>query len=185
MLLGYARVSTADQTTAMQLDRLLAEGVHRERIYQDAGVSGIKARPELAKALSLLGQGDTLVTYSFSRLGRSTLDLCQIAHRIESQGANLRSLTEQVDTSTPSGRLYFHMLAALAQFERELLAERTKAGLEATKRRGTRLGRPTSLSRDQLDHAREQVAQGKAVRELAGLLGVDRGTLYRRLRAGA
>ena len=133
-LIGYARVSTADQDMALQLDALHAAGC--SRIFEDR-ISGTKAeRPGLSAALEYLREGDTFVIWKFDRLGRSVRHLIDTVGDLERRGIGLRSLTEAVDTATPGGRLLFHIFGALAQFERDLVVERTSAGLRAAEARG-------------------------------------------------
>lgn len=183
MIRGYARVSSDQQTTALQLDALERAGC--EHVYQDQGVSGVKARPQLGRAIEKLAEGDVLVVWRLDRLGRSLADLIRLVQLIESKGAGFRSLTESIDTTTASGRLVFHVMGALAEFERALLLERTRAGLAAAKRRGTRLGRAPAVTPEQLRHYAKLVSSGESVRELARAHGMDPSTLYRHLaRAG-
>ncbi len=140
MKIGYARVSTQEQNLDRQLDNLKAQGV--ERIFQEK-MTGTKAhRPEYDKMLETLRQGDTLIVNSFSRLSRSTKDLLEAVERLTANGVNLISLKEQLDTTTATGKMMLTMLSALSQFERDIIAERTKDGLKAAKARGRQGGRP-------------------------------------------
>ncbi len=140
MKIGYARVSTMEQNLDRQLDNLKAQGC--ERIYEEK-ITGTKAhRPELDKMLDSLREGDTLVVDSFSRLSRSTKDLLEIVDRLTATGVNLISLKEQLDTTTATGKLMLTMLSALSQFERDIIAERTRNGLKAARVRGRKGGRP-------------------------------------------
>ena len=140
MKIGYARVSTQDQNLDRQLDNLTAAGC--ERIYQEK-MTGTKAtRPELTRMLDSLRPGDTLVIDSFSRLSRSTKDLLETVERLTAEGVNIVSLKEQLDTTTATGKMMLTMLSALSQFERDLIAERTKDGLKAARARGRQGGRP-------------------------------------------
>ncbi len=144
MKIGYARVSTQEQNLDRQLDGLRAQGC--EKIYQEK-MTGTKAeRPEFQKMLDALRPGDTLVTDSFSRLSRSTKDLLELVERLNSQGVNLVSIKEQLDTTTATGKLMLTMLSALSQFERDLIAERTADGLKAARARGRIGGRPKAGS---------------------------------------
>ena len=140
MKIGYARVSTQEQNLDRQLDNLKAAGC--ERIYKEKMTGTKSHRPELDKMLDALREGDTLVIDSFSRLSRSTKDLLETVERLTSQGVNIISLKEQLDTTTATGRMMLTMLSALSQFERDLLAERTKDGLKAARARGRKGGRP-------------------------------------------
>lgn len=143
MIYGYARVSTTTQDTALQLEALHRQGA--ELIFQEKR-SGVKARPELLRLLSLLRRGDKLVVYKLDRLARSLSDLLAILSRIEAVGAAFVSCTESVDTSTPAGRMLMHVLGAFAEFERSLIRERCMAGQQAARAAGVHCGRPRSLS---------------------------------------
>lgn len=141
MLIGYARVSTDEQSVDLQIDALVRAGC--ERIFQDTGFSGaLQSRPALDEALMRARSGDTLVTWRLDRLGRSLSHLISLVTDLEKRGIAFRSLSDAIDTSTASGRLQFHMMGALAEFERSLISERTKAGMAAAKVRGVQLGRP-------------------------------------------
>jgi DNA invertase Pin-like site-specific DNA recombinase len=164
MKIGYARVSTDEQNLALQRDALEAAGC--TVIYQDEGISGIVIeRDGLTQALGALGAGDTLVVWKLDRLGQ--------------QGVGFQSLTDGIDTTTNSGKLVFHIMGALAEFERDLIRERTKAGMKAAKKRGKHVGRPKALSPAQVQHMRELLAAGKTQREVAELLGVSANTVGR------
>ena len=181
MLIGYARVSTSDQELRLQKDALEKAGC--ERLFEDE-MTGTRAdRPGLQQALSHLRDGDTLVVWKLDRVGRSLKHLVEFVSGLEERGIQFRSLTESIDTTSPMGTFFFHVMAALAQMERDLIAERTKAGLEAAKARGRKGGRPRKVDDEKLRHIREQLKQGKQVQEVARLLGVDRSTIYRRLKA--
>jgi len=180
-LIGYARVSTADQDTALQTDALQKGGC--TRIFEDK-VSGAKAdRPGLAAALAYLRDGDVLVVWRLDRLGRSLPHLIETIAALETQGIGFRSLTENIDTTTPGGRLIFHVFGALGQFERDLIRERTKAGLSAAAARGRKGGRKPVMTADKLQRAREYIANGLNVREAAARLKVGKTTLYAALQA--
>ena len=183
MIIGYARVSTQDQTTALQLDAL--EPVV-EKMFIDHGVSGAAtSRPQLDRCLATLESGDTLCCWRLDRLGRSLSHLTSIVEELGRRGVAFRSLTENIETESASGRLTFHVFASLAQFERELTKERTLAGLEAAKARGGQLGRPAALTPDQVRHAALLVSGGVSAGEVARSLNVGRSTLYRALRGRA
>ncbi len=176
--IGYARVSTDDQTPALQLDALRLAGV--TEIFEDRGVSGAtRDRPGLQRALAALKAGDVLVVWRLDRLGRSLGDLINLIAALKDRGCGFRSLAEAIDTTTPSGMMAFHVFGALAEFERSLIAERTKAGLLAAKQRGAKLGRRRSLSAQQVQHARKLIDQGESPAEVARSLSVSRSTLYR------
>lgn len=180
--IGYARVSTDDQNLDLQRDALRAAGC--SVIHEDQGVSGrITARPGLDAALGQLCPGDTLVVWRLDRLGRSMRHLLAVAGYLEAGGCGLASLTEAIDTSSAGGRLVFHIMGALAEFERALISERTRAGLQARRRRGQRLGRAPKLAEADLAAARADLAAGIATRAgIASRLGVSRVTLWRALR---
>ena len=178
MKIGYARVSTEEQNLGLQHDALEAAGC--EVIYQDEGVSGITIeRDGLAQALAAVGAGDTLVVGKFDRLGRSLGFLCELVDRLGKQGAGFQSLTDGIDTKTNSGKLVFHIMGALAEFERDLIRERTRAGMKAAKKRGKHVGRPKALSPAQVRHMQELLAAGKTQRQVAELLGVSANTVGR------
>ncbi|MDO9714288.1 recombinase family protein [Paracraurococcus sp. LOR1-02] len=183
MLLGYARVSTDGQDHALQLDALRGAGC--ERVFTETA-SGTKTdRAELAKVLEMARAGDTVVCWRLDRLGRSLRHLIDIAEQLERRGIALRSLTESIDTSTPSGRFLFNILGALGQMEREIIIERTKAGLRAAAARGRRGGRPPALNESKIRAARAMLASGTmTAAEVARQLGVAPSTLYRHLPGG-
>jgi DNA invertase Pin-like site-specific DNA recombinase len=172
--IGYARVSTDAQTTAAQLHALEAAGC--ARIFQEQA-SGAGKRPELTKAMDALTVGAALVVWRFDRLGRSLPDLLQIVERIEKEGAHLVSLTEQIDTGSSAGRMVFHVMASLAQFERDLIRERTKAGLEAAREAGRIGGRPRALTPDQIKQARTLIEAGNSPVRVARSFKVGASTL--------
>ena len=182
--IGYARVSTEDQNLDLQRDALNAAGC--AVIYEDqvSGAVNGAGRKGLADALAACGAGDVLVVWKLDRLGRSLLDLVELVERLKAAGVGLKVLTghgASVDTTTANGRLVFGIFAALAEFERELIRERTKAGMQAAKRRGRHVGRPRRLDPAQLEHARALIASGKGKGNVAALLGVDVSTLRRAL----
>lgn len=178
MIYGYARVSTTDQTTDLQDRALTAAGCGR--VFKDHGISGAaKKRPGLSAALGALQPGDMFTVWRLDRLGRNLADLLNIVQEIEAKGAAFRSLTEQIDTTSPAGRLFFHMAGAFAEFERALTAERVKAGLVAARARGAKLGPRFKLDRDQLRKARLLIDAGEQPRSVARSYGVSDSTLYR------
>ncbi|SII09203.1 site-specific recombinase PinR [Mycobacteroides abscessus subsp. abscessus] len=178
MLIGYARVSTAEQSTDLQLDALNA--AHVEQTFVDEGVSGsLSSRPELDKCLAHLRPGDTLVVWRLDRLARSLRNLLELVESLSQSGIHLRSLTEAIDTSSASGRLILSVFGALAEFERSLIIERTQAGLAAARSRGARIGRPTAMTTGQVEQAKTLVGAGHRVGDVARSLGVGRSTLYR------
>lgn len=182
-LIGYARVSTAEQDTALQTDALSKADC--ERIFEDT-VSGAKAdRPGLAAALAFLRDGDVLAVWRLDRLGRSLRHLIEVIGALEARGVGFRSLTENIDTTTPSGQLIFHIFGALGQFERDLIRDRTKAGLAAAAARGRKGGRKPVVTPDKLQRAREHVANGLNIREAAARLKVGKTALYSALQAAS
>lgn len=178
--IGYARVSTAEQDAALQRDRLAAAGC---KVIFDDVASGAKTdRPGLTAALAHLREGDVLVVWKLDRLGRSLRHLVDTVTALEARGIGLRSLTEAIDTTTPGGRLIFHVFGALGQFERDLIRERTRAGLDAAAARGRKGGRRPVLTAEKIARAKALVAEGLTVTEAAGRLKVSKSTLYNRLR---
>lgn len=180
MKIGYARVSTEAQSTELQVAQLEAAGC--ERIFRDEAVSGARAkRPALTRALAACTDGDVLIVTRLDRLGRSLSHLIDTVHELRGRNVGFSSLAESIDTTSATGTLVFHLLGALAQFERSLIAERTTAGLAAARARGVRFGRPPVLSPAQLEHARILYGLGKSHREIALLLKISRATIYRAL----
>lgn len=176
-LIGYARVSTQDQNLELQREALEAAGC--ERIYTDQ-LSGARAdRPGLIEALDYARAGDTLVIWKLDRLGRSMPHLVEIARDLDNREIHLRSITDQIDTTTAAGWFFFHVMAALATMERDLIVERTNAGLEAARRRGRVGGRRRKMTPAKIESARTLLASGKPPAEVAHDLGVSRATLYR------
>lgn len=178
MIYGYAKISTNDQTTSLQKDALEKAGC--DRIFTDVA-SGAKAhRPELDHMLDLLREGDMVVVWKLDRLGRSMQNLVDLMTTFDERGMQFRSLTESIDTSTPGGTLVFNIFGSLAQFERDLIRERTRAGLEAARARGRKGGRPARLDEKQVKEAR-RLYESKTVTvdQIAALMGVGRSTIYR------
>lgn len=155
---GYARVSTGDQDVALQLDAL--KKARCKRVFQDRASGAKTERPGLVEALAYVREGDVLVVWKLDRLGRSLPHLIQTVTDLEQRGVGLRSLTEQMDTTTPGGRLIFHVFGALGQFERDLIRERTRAGLAAAAARGRKGGRKPVVTVDKLARARALIKQG-------------------------
>lgn len=178
--IGYARVSTSEQETALQLDALNSAGC--AKIFEDHA-SGVKAdRSGLAEAVAYARDGDTLTVWRLDRLGRSMKHLIEVVTELEGKGVGFRSLTENIDTTTPGGRLVFHLFGALAQFERDLIRERTRAGLKAAADRGRRGGRQPVVSQDKLNKARQLIRTGLNVREAATRLKIGKTALYEALK---
>ena len=179
---GYARVSTGDQDTALQIDALRKAGC--EKLFEDKA-SGVKTdRPGLAEAIRYARDGDTLTVWKLDRLGRSMKHLIEIITELEARGVGFRSITENIDTTTSGGRLVFHLFGALAQFERDLIRERTRAGLRAAEERGRRGGRQAAVTPEKLAKARQHLAAGLNVREAAARVKVGKTALYQALRTG-
>lgn len=179
-LLGYARVSTADQDAALQQDALEAAGCYR--VFTDTASGAVQTRPELTKVLDQLRPGDVLVVWRLDRLGRSIRHLIDQLAVLEERGIGFRSLQESIDTTSSGGRLVFHLFASLAEFERDLIRERTTAGLAAARARGRRGGRPSLLTKEKIDTARRLYAQqDMTVRKIGEVIGVSRSTVYRAL----
>ena len=178
MFVGYARVSTDDQDLSLQLDAL--EQARCEKIYRDTQ-SGAKAeRPGLSQALEHLRGGDTLVVWRLDRLGRSLSQLIALMTQLEERTVGFRSLTEQIDTTTSGGRLIFHIFGALAEFERNLIRERTMAGLAAARARGRQGGRPKKLDVTKAAMAQQLYNdQRNSIDAICKTLGISRATLYR------
>ena len=180
MLIGYARVSTEDQDLALQREALRGTGC--QRIYEEKMSGAKRSRPELNRMLEQLRAGDVVVVSRLDRLARSTRDLLEIAEQLKQAEAGLRSLHEPwADTTSPAGRMVLTVFAGIAEFERELIQERTSSGRLAAKARGVRFGRPTKLSGDQIKLAQQLLGEGRPVLEVAKLLKVHRTTLYRAL----
>lgn len=180
MIIGYARVSTNDQDTSLQLDALKAAGA--ERVYQESASGALRERPELNKCLDAAREGDTLIVWKLDRLGRSLPNLVEIISGLEERGIGFRSLTEAIDTTNAGGKLIFHIFAALADFERSLIQERTRAGLAAARARGRKGGRPRALSKDQVKKARAMLSDPMITKtEVARHFGVTRMTLNKAL----
>lgn len=175
--IGYARVSTFEQTLDLQLDALNAAGA--TSIYEDKASGKSADRPELLHCLKALRDGDTLVVWRLDRLGRNLQDLIRIVNELEGRGIKFRSLKESIDTTGPAGKLVFHMFAALAEFERELVRERTLAGLEAARARGKKGGRPEVLdAKQQLAVLAMMKNRDLSIAEIARQFNVSRSTLY-------
>ena len=184
-LIGYARVSTADQHPELQLDALRNVGC--VRVFTDYASGTKTLRPELSRALDHLRAGDTLVVWKLDRLGRSLPHLVETVQKLADRDVGFRSVQDPVDTTTPGGRLVFHIFAALAEFERDLIRERTEAGLAAARARGRVGGRRPALRPEQVTMARDLLAadSSRTVVSVATTLGVGRSTLYRALAATA
>lgn len=176
-IIGYARVSTFEQTLHLQRDALNAAGA--VSIYEDKASGKSADRPELQHCLKALRDGDTLVVWRLDRLGRNLQDLIRIVNELEGRGIKFKSLKESIDTTGPAGKLVFHMFAALAEFERELIRERTLAGLEAARARGKKGGRPESLDAKQQQAVLAMMSSRvMSIADIARQFNVSRSTLY-------
>jgi DNA invertase Pin-like site-specific DNA recombinase len=176
-MIGYARVSTTDQDPALQVDALERAGC--SRVYVERASGKLTAHPKLEDALAALSAGDSLVVWKLDRLGRSLADLVATAAGIERAGAQLRSLTDHIDTSTPAGPMVFGLFASLAEFEADLIRERTMAGLTAAKARGRAGGRPVAMTGERICLAARLLGDGATVAQVARTLGVSRASVYR------
>lgn len=177
MLIGYARVSTQDQNLDLQINALNQAGC--KRVFEDK-ISGSRAeRPGLAKALDMLREGDTLVVWKLDRLGRSVKHLVDLVGALHQRGVQFKSLTDAIDTTTPSGRFFFHVMASLAEMERELTIERTRAGLQVARQLGRIGGRKRQMTDSKIASARKLLTSGVPPRDVAQNLGVSVPTLYR------
>lgn len=177
MLIGYARVSTQDQNLDLQIEALTQAGC--KKVFDDK-ISGSRAeRPGLTKALEMLREGDTLVVWKLDRLGRSVKNLVDLVGELHKQSVQFKSLTDAIDTGTPSGRFFFHVMASLAEMERELTVERTRAGLEVARQLGRKGGRKRQMTDSKIASAKKLLANGVPPRDVAKNLGVSVPTLYR------
>jgi DNA invertase Pin-like site-specific DNA recombinase len=187
MKYGYARVSTQDQSLKLQLDALKKEGCKPKNIFQEK-ISGTKSdRIELEKMKNKLREGDEVIVWKLDRLGRSLRDLITLVSEFQNSGIGFKSLQDNIDTTSPGGKLTFHIFAALAEFERDMISVRTKAGLEAARARGRKGGRPKGLSKMAQDKARlaESLYKEKdrSISEICKHLHISKPTLYRYLRS--
>ncbi len=183
-LLGYARVSTTDQNLDRQHDELTRAGC--ERIFSDRVSGKLAERPELTALLAYMREGDTVVVTKLDRLGRSLANLIELSETLQSRGVGLRVLQAGIDTATAVGRMFFHIIGAIAEFERELIVERTKDGLAAARARGRVGGRPRKLTPAKLATARRLYDERElTVQQIADVVGCSRATLYRELGVSA
>lgn len=176
--IGYARVSTRDQHPEAQIDGLTAAGCDHENIYVDRASGKLARRPKLDAALAYLRPGDQLVVTKLDRLGRSLRNLIALAEQLAERGVGLRVLHQGIDTTTPAGKMFFHVLAALAEFEAALISERTLDGLEAARARGRKGGRPRRFTEQQVTSIRQLHGSGATVTELAATFSCSRPTIY-------
>jgi DNA invertase Pin-like site-specific DNA recombinase len=179
--IGYMRVSTSEQDTALQSDALQKAGC--TKVFEDQASGANVDRPGLGQALAYVREGDSLTVWKLDRLGRSMKHLIEIVTDLQEKGVGFRSITESIDTTTPGGRLVFHLFGALAQFERDLIIERTKAGLKAAEDRGRRGGRQSAVTPEKLTKAQQHMASGLNVREAAARVKVGKTALYNAINA--
>ncbi|NIP28454.1 MAG: recombinase family protein [Phycisphaerae bacterium] len=184
MKIGYARVSTKDQDPSLQLDDLKKAGC--KKIFQEKMTGSTKERPQLHKMIEQIRKGDVVIIWKLDRLGRSLKDLVQLVNEIQDKGAGLKSLNDHIDTTTPHGKFTFHLFAALAEFERDIIRERTNAGLAAARARGRKGGRPKGLS-SKAQHtaiiAEKLYLEGElTIKEICDQLSIAKMTLYSYLR---
>lgn len=184
MKIGYARVSTKDQNLSLQIDALKKEGC--QKIYEEKATGAKMDRVELKKMLEHLREGDVVIIWKLDRLGRSLRDLVNLVSVIQDKGAGLKSLNDFIDTTTPQGKLTFHIFAALAEFEREIISDRTKAGLESARARGRKGGRPKGLSKEAQNKAivAETLYNQKqmSVAQICRHLNISKATFYKYIR---
>jgi DNA invertase Pin-like site-specific DNA recombinase len=184
MVIGYARVSTLDQSSDLQVDALTAAGC--DKIFTDKISGTVSARPGLDNAKAMLRSGDTLIVWRLDRLGRSIKDLITWSEYLEKNGIGLKSLHENIDTSTASGRLIFNVFAALADFERCLTIERTRAGLASSRARGKQGGRPKVLNTDKRKLVVDLYNKKElSVNKICDMMGITKPTLYKYLKESA
>lgn len=183
MLIGYARVSTQDQNLELQLEALTKAGCRK--LFQDKESGTRGKRPGLARALEILREGDTLVVWKLDRLGRSVKQLVDLVGELQKQDVQFQSLTDAIDTSTPSGRFFFHVMASLAEMERELTVERTCAELEVARQLGRKGGRRRKMTDSKIESAKKLLASGVPPKDVAKHIGVSIPTRYRHIPASA
>lgn len=183
MQIGYARVSTQDQNLDMQIEALTTAGC--TKIFHEKTSGSRAERPEFTKVRGMLREGDTLVVWKLDRLGRSVKNLVDLVAELHKQGVQFKSLTDAIDTATPSGRFFFHVMASLAQMERELTVERTRAGLETARKLGRKGGRKRRMTDSKIESAKRLLANGVPPRDVALNLSVSIPTLYRWIPAAA
>lgn len=179
MLFGYVRTSTDQQNKELQVGSLKALGVDDRNIYTDQMSGSKRERPQLNELLERLRGGDTLVIWKFDRLARSMTDLLEITDKLHEKGVQFKSITEDIDTNSAMGKFTFHLLGALGQFERELIKERINAGIANARAKGKHMGRPRSLTDEQVKVAQDMRKGGKGVMEIARVLGCSRHAIYR------
>ncbi len=183
MKYGYARVSTEDQNPVLQLAALKKAGC--KTVFKDEVTGAHVNRPALARCLKKLETDDTLIVWKLDRLGRSLRDLITMLDDFRSKGIRFKSLTEAIDTETPTGRAMWQMIGVLAELERSLIVERTRAGVKAARKRGVKFGQKPKLTPERLAHVRKLINQGTTPTQAAKMVGVSRATVYRALQREA
>ncbi|EOV4927710.1 MAG: recombinase family protein [Klebsiella sp.] len=179
MLIGYARVSTGDQNLDLQKNALVR--AECEQIFEDTASGKNARRPGLRRAIRRLKAGDSLVVWKLDRLGRSVRDLISLVSELQDKGIHFRSLTDSIDTSTPAGRFFFHVMSALAEMERELIVERTRAGLAAAREQGRVGGRRRVMTTEVVERCRRMLENGATRQQIADVIGVGVKTIYKYL----
>ncbi|HHG1911615.1 TPA: recombinase family protein [Klebsiella pneumoniae] len=177
MLIGYARVSTGDQNLDLQKTALVR--AECEQIFEDTASGKNARRPGLRRAIRRLKPGDSLVVWKLDRLGRSVRDLISLVSELQDKGIHFRSLTDSIDTSTPAGRFFFHVMSALAEMERELIVERTRAGLAAAREQGRVGGRRRVMTEEVVERCRRMLENGATRQQIADVIGVGVKTIYK------
>ncbi|WP_366208630.1 recombinase family protein [Klebsiella pneumoniae] len=177
MLIGYARVSTGNQNLDLQKNALVR--AECEQIFEDTASGKNSRRPGLRRAIRRLKPGDSLVVWKLDRLGRSVRDLITLVSELQARGVNFRSLTDSIDTSTPAGRFFFHVMSALAEMERELIVERTRAGLAAAREQGRVGGRRRVMTEEVVERCRRMLENGATRQQIADVIGVGVKTIYK------
>ena len=187
MLIGYMRVSSDSdrQSTDLQRDALLAAGIDTRHLFEDHASGAKDDRPGLTKTLEFVCPGDVLVVWKLDRLGRSVKQLVDLVGELHKQGVQFKSMTDSIDTGTPSGRFFFHVMASLAEMERELIVERTRAGLDIARQLGRKGGRKPKMTESKIESAKKLLASGVPAKDVAKNLGVSVPTLYRCVPASA
>lgn len=177
MLIGYARVSTGDQNLDLQKNALVR--AECEQIFEDTASGKNSRRPGLRRAIRSLKPGDSLVVWKLDRLGRSVRDLIALVSELQDRGIHFRSLTDSIDTSTPAGRFFFHVMSALAEMERELIVERTRAGLAVAREQGRVGGRRRVMTEEVVERCRRMLENGATRQQIADVIGVGVKTIYK------
>ncbi|MBB3938101.1 recombinase family protein [Aureimonas phyllosphaerae] len=176
-VVGYARVSTGEQTFTLQIDALHCHGA--AKVYKEVVSGAASDRPQLDEALASLQPGDTLLVWKLDRLGRSIRALIDVMETIKAKGAHLRTVMDGIDTGTTAGRMLYTVLAALAEYERAVIVDRVTAGIAASRRAGKPHGRPSIMTAERTDHARRLLAEGNSWAKVARLNGISKTTLHR------